>query len=78
MLAREVDVTIPRWRGSWANCRNFCASTQRRQAFSLGPLQLVDRVNSIAGQVGGLKYAIAWLKTSHPSSAIGGDRRARV
>jgi uncharacterized protein (DUF2384 family) len=47
-------------RGSWANRRSFSASTHGAERTAR---QLADRVNSSACQLGGLKFAIAWLKT---------------
>ena len=69
-LARRIDVSVPtiaRLLGKSARFLNdypTARSAQRRA------LTFVDRVNDLAGELGGLNFAIAWLKT--PMRELGG------
>jgi DNA-binding protein HU-beta len=68
-LARRLDVTVPRIARILGKSPQFLREYPTAPSVQPRALRLVDRVNSLAGQMGGLKYAIAWLKT--PSHELG-------
>jgi hypothetical protein len=65
-LARELDVTLPQIARVLGRSPQFLRERPTAPSVQPRALQIVDRLNSLAGALGGLKFAIAWLKTPSP------------
>jgi len=69
-LARSIDVTVPSIARTLHKSARYLHDHPTARSVQPRALQLVDRVNTLAGELGGLKFALAWLKT--PTPELGG------
>jgi hypothetical protein len=73
VLAREIDVSVPTIAKLLGKSPRFLNDYPTAKSAQRRALTLVDRVNDLAAELGGLKFAIVWLKT--PMRELG-DRSA--
>lgn len=69
-LARHIDVSVPTIAKVLGKSARFLHDYPTAKSAQRRALTFVDRVNDLAGEFGGLKFAIAWLKT--PMRELGG------
>jgi hypothetical protein len=69
-LARQIDVSVPTIARVLGKSPRFLNDYPTAKSAQRRALTLVDRVNDLAGELGGLKFAIVWLKT--PMRELGG------
>jgi hypothetical protein len=69
-LARQIDVSVPTIAKVLGKSPRFLNGYPTAKSAQRRALTFVDRVNDLAVELGGLKFAIAWLKT--PMREIGG------
>lgn len=62
-LARQIDVTVPTIAKVLGKSPRFLHDYPTAKSAQRRALAFVDRVNDLAVELGGLKFAIAWLKT---------------
>jgi hypothetical protein len=68
-LARHIDVSIPAIAKVLGKSPRFLHDYPAAKSAQRRALAFVDRVNDLAVELGGLKFAIAWLKT--PTRELG-------
>ena len=68
-LAREIDVTIPTLAKVLGKTANFLNAHPDAPSLQPRALQIANRVNELAGELGGLRFAVAFLKT--PTRELG-------
>jgi hypothetical protein len=69
ILARQIDVTVPTIAKLLGKSPKFLNSHPTAPSFQPRALQIVDRVNELAHALGGVPFAIAFLKT--PTKELG-------
>lgn len=82
-LARAIDVSMPRIARALHLSARYLNGHPTAKSVQPRALQIVSRLSSLAEQLGGTKFAVAWLNTPTPDlgekSAIdlitGGDDR---
>lgn len=69
ILARQIDVTVPTIARVLGKSAKFLNSHPTAPSLQRRALQVVDRVNELAHVLGGVPFAIAFLKT--PTKELG-------
>ncbi len=69
-LARQIDVSVPTIANVLGKSPRLLNDYPTAKSAQRRALTFVDRVNDLAGELGGLKFAIVWLKT--PMRDLGG------
>jgi hypothetical protein len=69
-LARQLDVSVPTIANVLGKSPRLLNDYPTAKSAQRRALTFVDRVNDLAGELGGLKFAIVWLKT--PMRDLGG------
>ncbi len=69
-LAQKIDITVPSIAKALGKSARFLNDHPTARSIQPRALLLVDRVNSLAGELGGIKFAVAWLNT--PTPELGG------
>ncbi len=70
VLALQIDVSVQTIAKVLGKSARFLNGYPTAKCAQKRALILVDRVNDLADQLGGLKFAVAWLKT--PMRGLGG------
>jgi hypothetical protein len=65
-LAQAIDLTVPKIALALGKSARFLNEHPTAPSVQPRALQLIDRINSLAYLFGGLRFAIAWLKTPTP------------
>lgn len=63
ILAGKIGVSVPEIAKVVGKSRSLFRTSPTAKSAQRRALTLVDRINDLAGELGGLKFAIAWIKT---------------
>jgi hypothetical protein len=69
-LAQKIDLTMPTIAKALGKSVRYLHEKPTARSIQPRALLIVDRVNSLASELGGVNYAVAWLNT--PTPELGG------
>lgn len=70
LLSKTIHVSVPTLAKVLGKSPRFLNEYPSAQSFQRRALVLINRVTNLAAELGGLKFALVWLKT--PTQELGG------